>query len=138
MTEKSRFDPSRLKVLTVSNHRALGRAIEIMLKAVGYGTVVVVEPKDVCARAGELKPDAILFTSDFLASPIQEKLEVGCPCKKKDICQKAQLMMLLKKPNEETVLTSKEMGFNNIIFADASIDKMYRALERAYLQFHGI
>lgn len=136
MTEKSRFDPSRLKVLAVSHHRALGRAIEIMLKAVGYGTVVIAEPKDVCARAGEIKPDSILFTSDYLASPIQEKLEIGCPCKKKDVCQKAQIMMLLKKPNEDTVVTSKEMGFNNIIFADASIDKMFRALERAYLQFH--
>lgn len=135
--EKPYFEPSLLKILVVCGHKSLGRAITIMLQAVGYGTIEVVEPIGICERARNLKPDAILFTSDYLTSSVQEKLAMGCSCRKKQDCDNAQLMMLLKNPNQDNVLTSKEMGFNNIIFADASIEKMYQNLERAHQHFYG-
>lgn len=130
--------PSEQKVLGVSSHPSLGRAMEIMLKAVGFGTVEIISPMDTCKRATEMKPDFIMFTPEYLKSPIQEKIKIGCPCSPKTFCDKAQLVMLMKTPNGDNVSSSKEMGFDTIVFANASLDKMHAALERAYLHHHRI
>ena len=53
-------------------------------------------------------------------------------------CGNAQVVMLLKKPNADSVFSSKEIGFDSIVFADASVNKMYVTLERAYLHHHRI
>lgn len=132
------FVPSALKILGASSHPSLGRAMEIMLRAVSFGEVDIVLPVDVCKQATEMKPDFVLFTPEYLTCTIQEKLEIGCPCKEKKWCKNALILMLLKEPNVESVFTSKDMGFDSIIFADASVEKMYLILERAYLHHHRI
>lgn len=132
------FIPSGFKVLGVSSHVAMGRAMEIMLKAVGFGTVKIILPKDVCAQATEINPDFIMFTPEYLKSTMQEKVALGCPCKTRSFCQGAQIVMLLKAPEGESVLSSKEMGFDTIVFANSSLDKMYDAFERAYLHHQRI
>ena len=138
MAKKSGFVPAEQAVLGVSSHPALGRAMEIMLKAVGFGTVEILPPAEICKRAAEIKPDFILFTPEYLKSPIQEKLEIGCPCSAKTFCSKAQVVMLLKTPDGASVSSSQEMGFDSIVFANASLEKMHAALERAYLHHNRI
>ena len=138
MSEKLEFLPSDLKMLGVSSHQAMGRAVEIMLRAVGFGAVEIAMPMEACTRAAAMNPDFILFTPEYLLSPIQEKIEIGCPCSPKKFCGNAQVVMLLKKPNADSVFSSKEMGFDSIVFADASVNKMYVTLERAYLHHHRI
>jgi PleD family two-component response regulator len=135
---KLEFQPSKYKVLGVSSQQALGRAMEIMLKAIGFGTVEIILPKDVCKQATEMNPDFILFTPEYLKSTIQEKIEAGCPCNARSFCKKAQVVMLLKTPNGNSVLSSTEMGFDTIVFANSSINKMYETLERAYLHHHRV
>ena len=112
--------------------------MEIMLKAVGFGSVGITSPADTCALAAETNPDFILFTPEYLTSPMQEKIDIGCPCSEKKHCGKAQVAILLKTPNADSVFSSKEMGFDSIVFADASVDKMYVTLERAFKQHHEI
>ncbi|MCW9038881.1 MAG: hypothetical protein OQJ76_00145 [Rhodospirillales bacterium] len=140
MPGKLEFEPSSQKVLAVSNHQALGRALEIMLKAVGFGTIEIVAPVDVCERVGKMKkkPDFILFTQDYLMSPMQEKLAAGCPCTGKNTCEKALIVMLLRQQQSESVITSKEMGFDDIVFADASLQKMYGIIEKVYLRHQSL
>ncbi len=138
MLKKSEFSPSEQKVLGVTGHKSLGRAMEIMLKAIGFGTVEIIPPKDVCIRGTELKPDFIVFTPEFLKSPVLEKIAVGCPCNAKALCNKAQVVMLLKTPDGDSVFSSQEMGFDSIVFANASLEKLFASFERAYLHHHRI
>lgn len=130
---KAEFIPAEFKVLGVSSHQALGRAMEIMLKAVGFGSVEIIPPKDVCKRATEINPDFILFSPEYLKTTMQEKVAIGCPCNARSFCQKAQVVMLLKTPDGNSVLSSKEMGFDTIVFANSSLTKMFETFERAYL-----
>lgn len=136
MSETNEFSPSKLKALGLTNHAALGRAMHIMLKAVGFGTVEIVKPVDACKRAKTLKPDFILFTPEYLTCSINEKKDIGCPCKEKKGCDNALVVVLLKKHTVDNVLMSKDMGFDGIIFADATVDKIHESLEKVYLHYH--
>jgi len=136
MYKPTEFIPADLKIIGVSNQGPVGLALEIMFKAVGFGTVKIVTPEDVCKQAAKMNPDFIMFTPEYLESPVQEKLDIGCPCKEKKWCGKAQVVMLLRKQEIESVFSSKEMGFDHIVFADASLPNMYLAMERAYITYN--
>lgn len=126
------FDPSTLTVLALANNPALGRATEIMLLAMGFGKVVLTSAEEVCSKADQCKPAFILFTPEYLTMPIAERLKCGCPCKIKIKCDRALSVIFLRKKSVDSVLMSKEMGFDGIIFADQSIDRLYDALKTVY------
>lgn len=138
MSTTAEFIPSELKILAVSSVPALGRAMEIMLRAVGFGEVKVSDPINTCKTAEKMNPDFILFTPEYLSSPVEEKLAIGCPCKERKECKKALIIMLLRKQNSDVVMTSKDMGFDSIVFADASVQKMHVLFERVYLHHNSI
>lgn len=138
MSTSAEFIPSELSILGVSSLPALGRAMEIMLRAVGFGEVKISDPINTCKIAETMKPDFILFTPEFLSSPVEEKLAIGCPCTAKIKCKKALIIMMLRKQSSEAVMMSKDMGFDSIVFADASVEKMYVLLERVYLHHNSI
>lgn len=130
MVSKQKFVPAELKVLGVCSHSALGRAIEIMLKAIGFGTVEMVTPLEAEKKAQKLDPHLILFTEDYLVSTDGKHLQ--------NWCDGVQTVILLKQQNAQNVLRSKEMGFDSIVFGDTSLDKMYVAISRVYRRYHSI
>ena len=79
MVSKQKFVPAELKVLGVCSHSALGRAIEIMLKAIGFGTVEMVTPLEAEKKAQKLDPHLILFTEDYLVSTDGKHLQNWSP-----------------------------------------------------------
>jgi hypothetical protein len=127
------FDPAKLTVLASTDHPALGRATQIMLMALGFAKVEICPTKDICARASALKPTFILFSPEYLTMPVAERLACSCPCKKKDKCDKSMTVIFLRKKTVDSVLMSKEMGFDGIIFADQSMERLHDALETVYV-----
>lgn len=127
------FDPAKLTVLASTDHPALGRATQIMLMALGFAKVEICPTKDICARASALKPTFILFSPEYLTMPVAERLACSCPCKKKDKCDKSMTVIFLRKKTVDSVLMSKEMGFDGIIFADQSMERLRDALETVYV-----
>ena len=126
------FDPPSLSVLALASNPALGRATQIMLSAMGFGRVEVCSAEEVCARADTFKPTFILFTPEYLSMPVAERMKCGCPCKPKIQCNRSLSVIFLKKKTVESILMSKDMGFNGIIFADQSMDRLYEALQTVY------
>ena len=123
-------------VLAAITNPALGRATEIMLRAIGFETVEIVDPKDVCARSAQVQPTFIIFTPDYLTSSIHEKMEIGCPCSKKIECNKALTVIFLRTKTMENVVMSKQMGFDGIIFADQSMERLREALKTVFDTAH--
>jgi hypothetical protein len=95
--------------------------------------VEICPTKDICARASALKPTFILFSPEYLTMPVAERLACSCPCKKKDKCDKSMTVIFLRKKTVDSVLMSKEMGFDGIIFADQSMERLRDALETVYV-----
>lgn len=126
------FDPPALTVLALANNPALGKATQIMLLAMGFGKVVICCAEEVCATADQVKPTFILFTPEYLSMPIAERLKCGCPCNIKIKCDRALSVIFLRKKSVDSILMSKEMGFDGIIFADQSIDRLHDALKTVY------
>lgn len=126
------FNPAKLSVLAATNTPALGKATQIMLLAMGFTKVEITPIKDVCARADALKPTFILFSPEYLSMPMEERLTCGCPCPKKDKCGKALNVIFLKKKKIDSVLMSNDMGFDGIMFADQSMDRLFEALKTVY------
>jgi len=127
------FDPTKLTVLASTDNPALGRATQIMLMAMGFAKVEISPTKDICARASILKPTFILFSPEYLTMPVEERLACCCPCKKKDKCDKSMTVIFLRKKTVDSVLMSKDMGFDGIIFADQSMDRLHDALETVFM-----
>ena len=130
MASKNTFNPRELKALGVSDHPMLGRAIEIMLKAVGFKVVEVSTLADADKKVNKLDPHIILFTEDYLKNEDKEHLE--------NWCGDRQTVILLKQQNAENVFQSQEWGFDSIVFADTSLEKMHGILEKVYLRYHKI
>ncbi|MBL4614942.1 MAG: hypothetical protein JKY27_08730 [Magnetovibrio sp.] len=127
-----KFDPSKLSVLASVGNPALGRATGIMLSALGFANIKISPAENICMNAEQLKPTFILFTPEYLTMPVAERIKCGCPCKKKDKCNKSLIVIFLRKKSVDSVLMSKEMGFDGIVFADQSIDRLYEALQTVY------
>lgn len=127
------FIPAKLSVLTATNTPALGQATRIMLQAMGFTKVVISPFKDICSHATKLKPTFILFSPEYLTMPVQERLTCGCPCASKNKCDGALNVIFLKKKTIDSVLVSQEMGFDGIMFADQSMERLYEALETVYM-----
>lgn len=126
------YDPSELKILGLTSHAPLGKALKIMLRAIGFGQVEISDPADVCKRAKEMRPTFILFTPEYLASSVQEKMKTGCPCKDRTNCDRALTCVFMKTKTVDSAIQSKKMGFDGIIFADESLEGIQRSLERIY------
>lgn len=126
------FDPAKLSVLASTGNPALGRATQIMLMAMGFKHVDISPPKDICERASVMKPTFILFSPEYLTMPIEERLACCCPCSKKDKCNKSLTVIFLRKKSVDSILMSKEMGFDGIIFADQSMDRLHDALKTVF------
>jgi len=127
------FDPAKLTVLASTDHPALGRATQIMLMALGFAKVEICPTKDICARASALQPTFILFSPEYLTMPVAERIACCCPCRKKDQCDRSMTVIFLRKKTVDSVLMSKEMGFDGIIFADQSMERLHDALETVYV-----
>jgi|GEM_PF-3587073 len=119
-------------VLAAISNPALGRATEIMLHAIGFQTVVIAKPEDVCERSEEINPTFIIFTPDYLTSSIQEKMAIGCPCAKKIECKNALTVIFLRKKTMDNIVMSKQMGFDGIIFADQSMERLRDSLKTVF------
>lgn len=126
------FIPAKLSVLAATNTPALGQATRIMLLAMGFTKVEITLIKDICARATELKPTFILFAPEYLTMSMQDRIKCGCPCPKKDKCGQALNVIFLKKKTIDSVLMSKDMGFDGILFANQPMERLYEALETVY------
>ncbi|MCW8914282.1 MAG: hypothetical protein OQK24_00350 [Magnetovibrio sp.] len=126
------FDPADHKVIATTSTPALGQAMKIMLMAMGFGGVEIVQPEDICKRAEELKPTFILYTPEYLTMPMAEIVKIGCPCSQKKECRNALTVIFLKKKTFESIQASKQIGFDGIIFADQSMDRLLTALETVY------
>lgn len=127
------FNPAKLSVLTATNTPALGKATQIMLKAMGFSQVEVTPFKDLRTQGAELKPTFIIFSPEYLTMPAQERIICGCPCAKKIGCNQALNVIFLKTKTINSVLVSQEMGFDGIIFADQPMERLYEALETVYV-----
>jgi hypothetical protein len=126
------FEPAKLSVLALASNPALGRATQIMLLAMGFNKVDIATPETVCKSATAAKPTFILFTPEFLTMPMEVRIACGCPCKPKDKCGKSLTVIFLRKKTVDSILMSKEMGFDGIIFADQSMERLHDALKTVY------
>ncbi len=126
------FDPADHKVIATTGTPALGKAMKIMLKAMGFAAVETLRPEDICTRAEEINPSFILYTPEYLSMPMKDMVKVGCPCAEKKECKNALTVIFLKTKTFDTLQASKQIGFDGIVFADQSMDRLLTALETVY------
>ena len=136
MSLHGEFVPSTFEIVLASSNKAVGRAMELMLRAIGFKDIESVAPTEACktVQTMEKKPDFVLFTQDYLLSPEEEKQAAGFPCSETKWRKDALLVMMLREKDFESVMMSQEMGFDYIVFADTSIDQMRKILEDVFLR----
>jgi len=132
------FEPKLLSVLGLTEHKMLGQAMKVMLKALGFGLVEITQMDDVCVHGGAIKPTFVLFAPEYLDASDAFKAEADCPCDKRQNCNQTLTVVFLKKRTFDNVLKSKEMGFDGIIFADEPLEKIYQSLHRIFAKKYSV
>ncbi len=136
MSLHGEFVPSTFEIVVACSNKAVSRAMELMLRAIGFEAIESVAPIDACktVQTKETKPDFVLFTQDYLSIPVEETQAAGFPCIETKWRKDSLLVMMLREQDFESVLASQEMGFDYIVFADTSIDQMRKILEDVFLR----
>ena len=126
------YEPEKISIVAATNNPALGRATEIMFKSMGFARVEITTTDKLCQRASEVHPTFIIFTPEYLSMPVEDMITCGCPCKSKAGCISSLTIIFLRKKTTDRILMSKQMGFDGIIFADQSMERLHEALQTVY------
>ncbi|OEJ68587.1 hypothetical protein [Magnetovibrio blakemorei] len=126
------YEPEKFSIVAVCNSPALSRATEIMFKALGFAKVDVVTTNELSHQAPQLNPTFIIFSPEYLTLPVEEMIACGYPSKSKIGGAKSLTVIFLRQKKAETVIQSKEMGFDGIIFADDTMERLHAGLRTVY------